>query len=63
MRLLLLYDYLKSERSVVSMCAEVSADDEDVLRLCNEFNFTLKWSSTAEIKEAVLQKFTDSVGW
>ena len=46
------------------MCAEVSADDEDVLRLCNEFNFALKWSTKAEvIKEAVLQKFTDNVGW
>ena len=56
MRLLLLYDRLKSERSVVRMCAEVNAGDEDVLRLCNEFNFVLKWSSKAEIKEAVLQK-------
>ena len=37
-RLLLLYDCLKSERSVVRMCAEVSTDDE-VVRLCNEFNF------------------------
>ena len=63
MRLLLLYDCLKSERSVVRMCAEVSADDEDVVRLCNQFNFTLKWSSKAEIKEAVLQKFTDDVEW
>ena len=34
-----------------------------VVRLCNEFNFTLKWSSKAENKEAVLQKFTDYVGW
>ena len=32
---------------------EVSADDEDVVRLCNLFNFALKWSSKAEIKEAV----------
>ena len=62
MRLLLLYDCLKSERSVVRMYAEVSADDEDVVRLCNEFNFALKWSSKAEIKEAVWQKFTDNVG-
>ena len=49
------------------MCAKVSADDEDVVRLCNEFNFALKWSSKAkiraEIKETVLQKFTDNVGW
>ena len=37
-RLLLLYDCLKSERSVVKMCAEVCADVEDVVRLCNEFN-------------------------
>ena len=51
---LLLYDCLKSENSVVMMCAEVSADDEDVVRLCNEFSFALKWSSKAEIKEAVL---------
>ena len=34
MRLLMLYDYLKSERSVVRMCAKVSADDKDVVRLC-----------------------------
>ena len=45
------------------MCAEVSADDEDFARLCDEFNFTLKWSGKAEIKEAELQKFTDNVGW
>ena len=63
MRLLLLYDCLKSERSVVRMWAEVSADDKDVVRLCNEFNFSLKWSSKAEIKEAVLQKFTDNMRW
>ena len=31
--LLLLYDCLKSERSVARMCAEVSTEDEDVLRL------------------------------
>ena len=42
MRLLLLYNFLKSERSVVRMCAEVSADDEDVIMLYNEFNFALK---------------------
>ena len=36
------------------MYAEVSADDEDVVRLCNKFNF--KWSSKTKIKEAVLQK-------
>ena len=62
MRLLLLCDCLKSERSVVKMCAEVSADDEDVVRLCNEFNFALKWFSKAEIIEALLQKFNDNVG-
>ena len=45
------------------MKVEVSADDEDVVRLCNDFNFALKWSSKAEIKEAILQKFTDNVGW
>ena len=61
--LLLLYDCLKSERSVVKMCAEVSAYDEDFVRLCNEFNFALKWPSEAGIKEAVLQKFADNVGW
>ena len=54
---------MKSEKSVVRMCVEVGADDEDVVRLCSEFNFTLKWSSKAEIKEAILQKFTDNVGW
>ena len=43
------------------MCAEMSTNDEDVVRLCNEFNFALIWSSKAEIKEAVLQKFTDNV--
>ena len=42
MRLLLLYDCLKSEKSVVKMCAEVSADNEGVVRLCNEFNFALQ---------------------
>ena len=42
MRLLLLYDSLKSEKSVVRMCAEVSTDDEDVVRSCNEFNLALK---------------------
>ena len=36
MRLLLLYDCLKSKRSVVRMCAEVSADGEDVVRSRNE---------------------------
>ena len=50
-------------RSLVKMCAEVSADDKDVVRLCCEFNFALKWSSKKEIKEAVLQKFTDNLGW
>ena len=45
------------------MCVKVSADDKNVVRLCNKFNFSLKWSSKAEIKEAVLQKFTDNVGW
>ena len=59
----LLYDCLKSKRCVVRICAEVSADNEDIVRLCNEFNFVLKWSSKAEIKDAVLQKFTDNVGW
>ena len=64
MRLLLFCDCLKSERSIVCCyCAEVSADDEDIVRLCIEFNFALKWSSKAEIKEAVLQKLTDNVGW
>ena len=63
MRLLLLYDCLKSERSFVRICAELSADNEDVVRQCNEFNFALKWLSKAEIKEAVLLKFTDNVGW
>ena len=64
MRLFLLNDCLKSEKSVVRMCAEVSADDEDVVRLCNEFNFTLKWSSKAKLKRLyVLQKFFDNVGW
>ena len=56
-------DCFKSESCVVRMCAEVSADDEDVVRLCNEFNFALKWFSKAEIKEAVLQIFIDIVGW
>ena len=53
MRLLLLYDCLKSERVVVRMYAEVSASDEDVVRLWNGFNFSLKWSSKADIKEAM----------
>ena len=43
------------------MCAEVSADDENVVRLCNAFNYALKWSGKAEIKEAVLKKFIDNV--
>ena len=51
LRLFLLYDCLKSERSVVRMCAELSADDEDVARLWNEFIFYFKWSSKIEIKE------------
>ena len=38
------------------------ADDVDVVRLCDEFNFALKWSSKAEIKQAVWQKFTDHMG-
>ena len=54
MRLLLLYDCLKSESSIVKMNAEVRVDDDDVVRLCNGLNFALKWSSNAEIKEAVL---------
>ena len=45
------------------MCTEVSANDEDVARLCNEFNFVLKWYIKVEIKEAALQKSTDNVGW
>ena len=53
MRLLLLYDCLKSESSVVRMCAEVNANNEDVVSLCNKFNFALKWSSKAEITEAI----------
>ena len=44
------------------MCAEESADVEYVVMLCNEFNFALKWFRKAEIKEGVLQKFTDNVG-
>ena len=32
MRLSLLYDFFKSERGDVMMCAEVSLDDEDVVR-------------------------------
>ena len=40
---------------IVRMRAEVSADNENVVRLRNEFNFALKWSNKAEIKEAVLQ--------
>ena len=43
------------------MCSEVSANDKDVVRLCNEFKLALKWFRKAEIKEAVLQKFTDNV--
>ncbi len=35
MHLLLLYDCLKSESSVVRVCAEVIAEDEDVVRLYN----------------------------
>ena len=62
-RLLLMYDCLKSERSVVRMCAEVRADDEDVVKLFNDFNFALKRSSKTEIKETELQKFTDNVVW
>ena len=62
MRLLLLYDCLKGERSVVRLCTEMSAYDEDVARLCNELNFAMKLSRKAEINEAVLQKFTDNVG-
>ena len=57
---LLLYDCLKSD---VRLCAEVSADDESVMRLCNRYNFALKWSSKAEINKAVLQKFTGTMGW
>ena len=53
MRFLMWYDCLKSEKSVVRMCAEVSADNEDVVRLCNKLNFALKWSSKAEIKEVL----------
>ena len=49
---LLLYDCLKSEKSVVRMCAEESVDNEDVVKLCREFNLVLKWSSKAEIKES-----------
>ena len=45
------------------MCAEVSANDEDVVRLCIEFNFALKWSSKPENKKAVLLQFTVNVGW
>ena len=52
---------MKSERSVVRIFVEVIADD--VVRLCNEFNFALKWFSKAEIKEAELQKFTNNVEW
>ena len=33
------------------MCSEVSADGKDIVRLRNEFNFALKWSSKAEIKQ------------
>ena len=42
------YDCLKSERNVIGIYAEISANDEDVVRLCNEFKFALKWSSKAE---------------
>ena len=59
----MLCDCLNSERGVVRMCAKVSADDKDVVRLCDEFNFAMTWSTEAEIKEAVLQKFTGNMRW
>ena len=35
-------------------CAKVGVYDEDVVRLCdNEFDFALKWSSQAEMKQAI----------
>ena len=58
-----MYIYLHIYTYIYWMCAEVSADDEDVVTLCNEFNFALKWFSKADIKEAVLRKFTDNMGW
>jgi hypothetical protein len=62
-RLVLLFDCLKSERNIVKLCAACNLECEDVINECEELGLFMSGVCKNEVKFAVWNSFVSIVGW
>ena len=60
-KLLLLFNCMLSERSIVKVCSYINAYQEDVIDKCKEI--CVSGSCKNEIKDGIRRVYVDKVGW